>query len=643
MSKMLKLTSLVVGLAMVLSFVAVPASAATIDELMAQIATLTAQIAALKGGAVTTGTTFTRNLTVGSTGADVTALQQILIDGGYLDIASPTTYFGSMTKAALVKYQRENAISATGYFGPITRAFVNSSAVTTTTGGTTTTTTTGTSITTPGVEGSITVTVNPSPSSGLTVREGDTKIGVLGLKLEAKTSDIAIQRVKVDLGSSTIFYNKLFSRIYLLDGNTVLAESALNSSTVVKDGSTYYITLSGFNTVVSKDSTKVLTLALDAMSSIDSTYDANATYGLLIPADGVRGVDGASLSQTGPTAALSRRTVTIGASSLADSATLKISLNSASLAPQELVADQNTAGDEYDKLPLMVFDLKAEKDDVKVTDLVAGITRGGVTTTASGTTAYLYEGSTLVGSATVVGTTATAMTATFSDIDYIVPKDSTKVLTLKMDVVDAGAAVTTFIGDVTYGANVTAENTSGTAITETGTATGYTLSVLSSGLQISLASVPTISKDSVTSSTGISTTTVTATFNVTVKAMGNDIVLPTVASDTPMFAKTGATNSFEVYADGVASALTAYSTSTNYTIPSSCSVAGLTNGCTLAEGSEVTIPVTYTFLSRNAAGTAVTAGNYAVQLIKVNYGATVTTATFMSSINGWRSPATYLQ
>jgi hypothetical protein len=110
-----------------------------------------------------------------------------------------------------------------------------------------------------------------------------------------------------------------------------------------------------------------------------------------------------------------------------------------------------------------------------------------------------------------------------------------------------------------------------------------------------------------------------------------------------MFAKDGATNSFTVYADGVASALTAYSTSTDYTIGSICSTSGLTNGCTLAEGSEVVIPVTYTFKSRNVAGTGLTAGNYAVQMIKVNYGATVTTSTFMANETGWRTtPAVYV-
>ncbi len=70
---------------------------------------------------------FTADLTVGSTGADVTALQAMLIASGDLAIAAPTGYFGDMTKAALVKWQAAHGVTpASGYFGPLTRAAVAS-------------------------------------------------------------------------------------------------------------------------------------------------------------------------------------------------------------------------------------------------------------------------------------------------------------------------------------------------------------------------------------------------------------------------------------------------------------------------------------------------------------------------------------
>ena len=67
------------------------------------------------------GYTFTKFLAVGSTGADVTALQHILITGGYLS-GSATGYFGQLTKRAVAAYQSAHGLPPLGYVGPGTRA-----------------------------------------------------------------------------------------------------------------------------------------------------------------------------------------------------------------------------------------------------------------------------------------------------------------------------------------------------------------------------------------------------------------------------------------------------------------------------------------------------------------------------------------
>jgi len=248
-SKSAKLFAGFVGAAMALSTMAMPLGAATASEIAAMIAQLQAQLSSMTGGTMTTsaGTTFTTNLTVGSKGADVTALQQWLVSGGYLSMPAGTSfgYFGNLTKMALAKYQTAAGISpAAGYFGPVTRAKVNAVAGGTTTGGTTTggTTTTGTGITTPGVEGTLAVTQNNSGVES-TVYEGGSMKAILGFNIEAKNSDIAVQRIKLDLGTGTAIYNKIYSKIYVTDGSNVLASSDLNSSTVIKDSGTYYITV----------------------------------------------------------------------------------------------------------------------------------------------------------------------------------------------------------------------------------------------------------------------------------------------------------------------------------------------------------------------------------------------------------------
>ncbi|MEO5927470.1 MAG: ice-binding family protein [Patescibacteria group bacterium] len=81
------------------------------------------------------GTSFTikRNLGIGSSGADVTALQIILINSDFLKIAAPTGHFDAATKNAVIAWQKANKISpATGYFGPLSRAKLNSASPTST-------------------------------------------------------------------------------------------------------------------------------------------------------------------------------------------------------------------------------------------------------------------------------------------------------------------------------------------------------------------------------------------------------------------------------------------------------------------------------------------------------------------------------
>jgi peptidoglycan hydrolase-like protein with peptidoglycan-binding domain len=80
-------------------------------------------------------------------GEDVRQLQIFLNNAGYTvsasGVGSPgneTTYFGTRTRKALARYQADNGISpAIGYFGPMTRAHVNSNNTTATTAPTTTT------------------------------------------------------------------------------------------------------------------------------------------------------------------------------------------------------------------------------------------------------------------------------------------------------------------------------------------------------------------------------------------------------------------------------------------------------------------------------------------------------------------------
>lgn len=78
--------------------------------------------------ATSTTRLYTRDLTVGSEGADVKRLQTELVTRGFLATSTLTSfgYFGASTKAALASFQASVGISpADGYFGSATRAFFN--------------------------------------------------------------------------------------------------------------------------------------------------------------------------------------------------------------------------------------------------------------------------------------------------------------------------------------------------------------------------------------------------------------------------------------------------------------------------------------------------------------------------------------
>lgn len=135
------------GAAVALLAIPFISSAATLNDLQAQLASLLAQIqalqvqngssssasvstggnASLSGEVVSSCPAFVRSLSVGSTGADVSSLQAFLDAHGYLNV-SPTGYYGPLTAAAVGKWQVASGVITAGHagygvFGPLSRAY----------------------------------------------------------------------------------------------------------------------------------------------------------------------------------------------------------------------------------------------------------------------------------------------------------------------------------------------------------------------------------------------------------------------------------------------------------------------------------------------------------------------------------------
>jgi peptidoglycan hydrolase-like protein with peptidoglycan-binding domain len=96
-----------------------------IAQLQAQLSALQAQISGMGG--------LSRDLRIGDEGADVTSVQKILVAKGFLKMPAGSTfgYFGTLTKSAVIAFQKSVGISGTGTIGEKTRsALLSSSPVT---------------------------------------------------------------------------------------------------------------------------------------------------------------------------------------------------------------------------------------------------------------------------------------------------------------------------------------------------------------------------------------------------------------------------------------------------------------------------------------------------------------------------------
>jgi hypothetical protein len=194
---------------------------------------------------------------------------------------------------------------------------------------------------------------------------------------------------------------------------------------------------------------------------------------------------------------------------------LTLSKNGNSPKATNIVSDNN--GDAKGKTILAV-DFRSEKDQIKVTDFVVN-TAGSATET----TVYAYDGSTLIQSATV-GSTGNA---TFTNMELYVPADSTKTITFQADFSGANTtAATSTLALTTTG--FSAQNSRGDSVTGSylsGSATSDVMTVLSKGVVFSLTSASGITTQNTAGANATPTYKGTATFVVSVTAAGGDIYL----------------------------------------------------------------------------------------------------------------------
>jgi hypothetical protein len=202
---------------------------------------------------------FGSNLRYGETGMEVSFLQEYLAEQGYFHYPSITKYFGSVTFGAVKAWQAANGIPNTGFFGPISRAFVNATGtadpVTTTTTVSATSTSTNAAVTS--------VADDPVPF----VEFPPTNItfeGVPAPTSAAPAVSIAITSTSTNITSGA---------------TTTFAASVSNASDTAITWSALYGTInaSGTYTAPSALGTSTITDTITATSQADNTKIATAT------------------------------------------------------------------------------------------------------------------------------------------------------------------------------------------------------------------------------------------------------------------------------------------------------------------------------------------------------------------------------
>ncbi len=435
------------------------------------------------------GTTFSMDLTIGSTGADVTALQNWLIGKGFSIPAGATGYFGTQTQAAVAAFQAANGIApAVGYFGPITRAKVNGM------GGSTTGGSTGGDDSDFGgdEEGYLDDLDQISSFSTEEVGEDEEDAGVLGMEMEAVDADQKITRVTVEIDTPTgnDDLEDLITDVSLWLDDEEIGRMEVDEASHDASADEYTFRFTGLDGIIAEGEVGELVVAVTGVSNLD-TGDSGDGWTVAIPADGIRAVSPNGVDDT--YAALTDETFTVASFATANDVELEVSIGDDS--PEGQVVNVDTTSD-TDNVELLQFTIGADGSDINVTEIPVTLTVAGVADVDLIVNQLTLEIDGEEYNENVVTSTVTAATVTFDDLDLDIEDGDEILVTVTADLNDEES---TFGDGDTVKAEVTATNTdyieaedqSGEDISNTdatGTALGDYMALYDVGIMVTLVS-----------------------------------------------------------------------------------------------------------------------------------------------------------
>ena len=236
------------------------------------------------GTGACTGVTFTRNLTVGSTGSDVKCMQSLLNSNGYTvatsGVGSPgmeTTYFGPLTLVAVRSFQTAQGWTPANQAGPLTRAALNALI--------------GGAPVTPGQPPVVVPTgaglsvmlSSDNPASG-TVVDGQAQAALAKLTFtNGDNTEVTVTQLK--LKRTGISADASLTNVYLFNGATRLTDGASVSSTIISFNDSlglFKVPAGGSVTITvtaDVDGTAGETVGVQLVASTDVTTNASSVKG----------------------------------------------------------------------------------------------------------------------------------------------------------------------------------------------------------------------------------------------------------------------------------------------------------------------------------------------------------------------------
>lgn len=403
-----KFASVAVAFAMVMTVFATPVAAQSNEELQDQIQDLLATIAALQaqisGATAGSGSSvaacnfnFTRDLSVGSQGADVQDLQEFLNWNLSSPIAvsgpgSPgneTTFFGPVTRAGVVRFQEMHRASVlsplgltagTGYFGASSRAQARAVCADLPEGDDDDDDDMDDDMDEgdddddelSGGEASLEdYDVLNSPSNE-DVEEGQEEVEVFGFEFDVEDGDVEIRRIDVfvqaDNQSNEDEPWRLIEEVQLWHDGDMIASEDADSESDWEDGDEngdgtedYRMRFTGLSEIFREGDTAEFIVSITVRDNVDSG-DVPQDFLIGVEDRGIRGLDGANLDQfTGDDS----DTQTFTIEEAGENAEIRVSLSSDSPDSGTIAVEEN---DDTDDVEILVFDIEGEDAELLINE-----------------------------------------------------------------------------------------------------------------------------------------------------------------------------------------------------------------------------------------------------------------------------------